>query len=82
VVIVVVLINLVLIGSSLGAYGWRMVRAVLPHGLLELAAYSLTLGLYVRVRQRSVPLGAWAASAGGAALLLAAAAILETYFTG
>ena len=35
--------NVIVIGASFGAYGTRMLRAALPHGPLELAAYSLAL---------------------------------------
>ena len=38
--------NLIIVGASFGAYGTRMLRAALPHGPVELAAYSLALALY------------------------------------
>ena len=36
--------------ARLGAYGTRMVRAALPHGPVELAAYALALALYLQGR--------------------------------
>ena len=39
--------NVLVVGAALGAYGPRMVLAMLPHGPIELAAYSLALGLYL-----------------------------------
>ena len=35
--------NVIVVGASFGAYGTRMLRAALPHGPVELAAYSLAL---------------------------------------
>ena len=43
------------VGGSVGAYGTRMLRAALPHGPVELAAYSLALSLYLQARSRPVP---------------------------
>jgi hypothetical protein len=74
-----VLANLIVVGMSLGAYGTRMVRAVLPHGPVELAAYALALSVYVQARDRPLPvshvLGVLALSVS----LLALAAVLETF---
>jgi hypothetical protein len=74
-----VIINLALVGASLGAYGSRMARAILPHGPFELAAYSTSLGFYLRLRREAVPAAGWAASAILVVGLLAVAAVLETF---
>jgi hypothetical protein len=71
--------NLVVIGASFGAYGTRMVRAAVPHGPVELAAYSLALALYVHGRRRRLPPRSVAAVLGLSVLALALAALLETY---
>ena len=47
--------NLIVIGASFGAYGTRMLRAALPHGPVELAAYSLALSLYLQGSQAAAP---------------------------
>ena len=73
--------NLVVIGAAIGGYGHRMVLAMLPHGPVELAAYSLALALYLRgpSPQRCPQLHdrGWRASVA----LLAIAAVLETFVT-
>ena len=71
--------NLVVIGASFGAYGMRMVRAALPHGPVELAAYSLALALCLHGRRRRLPARSVAAVLGLSVLMLALAAVLETY---
>ena len=71
--------NVIVIGASLGAYGMRMVRAALPHGPLELAAYSLALALYLEGRRRQVPGRHILTVAALCTSTLAAAALLETY---
>ncbi len=38
-----VAVNAAVVGAALGAYGGRMVTAVLPHAPLELAAYACAL---------------------------------------
>ena len=47
--------NVLVVGAALGAYGERMVRAMLPHGPVELAAYALALALYLQGRSRALP---------------------------
>jgi hypothetical protein len=73
--------NVIVVGASLGAYGARMIRAVLPHGPVELAAYALALALYIQGRERPLParLTLTVAVLCVAALMLAAA--LETFVT-
>jgi hypothetical protein len=71
--------NVAILGAAIGAYGTRMLRAILPHGPLELLAFAGGLALYRHAREGRLgwPLLLWA----GAALLalLAGAALLETY---
>jgi hypothetical protein len=71
--------NLVVIGASFGAYGTRMVRAALPHGPVELAAYSLGLSLYLQGRRRPLPARSVVAVLALSVFALALAAFLETY---
>jgi len=71
--------NIVVVGAALGAYRERMVLALMPHGPVELAAYSLALALYRQDRRRNLP-AAYVATAGVACVaLLAIAAVLETW---
>lgn len=68
------LVHALVIGLGVGAYGGQMVTALLPHGPIELVAYSLPLALYLSARrdpvapQRLLTVGALAA----AGLLVAA----------
>jgi hypothetical protein len=71
--------NVLIVAASLGAYGPRMARALLPHGPLELAAFALALALYLQGRRRELPIRHVAAAGAASALLLAAAAALETF---
>lgn len=66
-----------LVGVGVGAYGSRMVTALLPHGPLELAAYSVALALYASARRGAVGRRRWLATAGVSVLLLMLAAPLE-----
>jgi hypothetical protein len=71
--------NLIVIGASFGAYGTRMLRAALPHGPVELAAYSLALSLYLKARRRPLPALPLVVVMALSASMLATAAVLETY---
>jgi hypothetical protein len=73
--------NVLVLGAAVGAYGPRMVRAVLPHGPIELASYSLVLGLYLQGRRRALPGDHVAKVAAISVALLALAAGLETFVT-
>lgn len=42
------------IGVSVGAYGTRMLRAMLPAGPIELAAYALAMSVYLRARREQI----------------------------
>ena len=56
-----------------------MVRAALPHGPVELAAYSLALALYLHGRRRRLPARGVVGVLALSVLTLALAAFLETY---
>ena len=71
--------NVIVIGASFGAYGTRMVQAALPHGPVELAAYSLALALYLQGRDRPLPIRHVLAVAELSISVLALAALLETF---
>ena len=71
--------NVIIVGTSFGAYGTRMVRAALPHGPVELAAYSLALALYLQGRNRPLPLRHVLAMAALSISVLGLAALLETF---
>ena len=72
--------NLIVVGASFGAYGTRMLRAALPHGPVELAAYSLALSLYLQGSQAAAPgPAACSRSMALSVSMLAIAAVLETY---
>jgi hypothetical protein len=71
--------NVLVIGSAIGGYGTRMLVAMLPHGPIELAAYSLALGLYLRGRRRALPTAGMVMVACASVALLALAAGLETW---
>lgn len=71
--------NVIVVGASLGAYGTRMVRAALPHGPVELAAYSLALALYLQGRNRRLPIRHVLAVAALSVSALALAAVLEAF---
>ena len=73
--------NTVLVGAALGAYGSRMVRAILPHGPVELAAFALALALYLQGRRRALPVRYLVTTGTISVMLLAGAAVLETYVT-
>jgi hypothetical protein len=71
--------NVIIVGASFGAYGTRMVRAALPHGPVELAAYSLALALCLQGRNRPLPIRHELAVAALSVSALALAAVLEAF---
>jgi transketolase C-terminal domain/subunit len=71
--------NVLVVGAAVGAYGERMVRAMLPHGPFEVAAYSLELTLYLEGRRRPLPAARLTGTIAASVALLALAALLETY---
>jgi hypothetical protein len=77
----VIAANAVLVGVSVGAYGMRMVRAMLPHGVVELAAFSVAIAVYLQGRRRPLPARHVLPATAAGTVLLAAAATLETFVT-
>ena len=71
--------NVLVIGAAIGGYGTRMLVAMLPHGPVELAAYSLALGLYLADAAEPLPQPDMAVVACASVALLALAAALETW---
>jgi Stage II sporulation protein M len=71
--------NVLVVGAAVGVYGERMVRAMVPHGPFEVAAYSLALTLYLQGRRRPLPAARLAGTIAVSVALLALAALLETY---
>jgi hypothetical protein len=71
--------NLIVVGASFGAYGARMLHAALPHGPVELAAYSLALTLYHQGRTRALLGRHVLRVVAFSVATLALAAVLETY---
>jgi hypothetical protein len=78
-VLLALAVNVGVVGAATGAYGGRMVLAMLPHGPLELAAFSLAVA--AQRRARAERLGArWAGGVVlGVVAILAVAALLETF---
>jgi len=76
-----ILANVAVVGAGVGAYGARMIRAALPHGPVELGAFSLALGLYIKGRHRPIPVGLMVVVAILSVAGLAIAALLEVYVT-
>jgi uncharacterized membrane protein SpoIIM required for sporulation len=56
-----------------------MVGAVLPHGPVELAAFTLAIALYLHSRRQTLPARQIAATITSCVALLAVAAVLETF---
>ena len=70
---------MLVVGAAVGGYGTRMVRAMLPHGPVEVAAYALALALYLLGRSRPLPTARLAGTIATSVALLAVAALLETF---
>jgi hypothetical protein len=75
----VIVANVLVVGTGLGAYGERIARAELPHGPVELAAYALALALYLQGRRHALPVRHLAKVGAATVALLALAAALETF---
>jgi hypothetical protein len=69
--------NLITVGLDLGAFRGRMLLAVLPHGPLELLAFSFGLTLYVEARRGPVAPNVWLSFCAAAVPVLAVAATVE-----
>lgn len=71
--------NLLTVGVGLAAYRERMALAILPHGPVELAAFSCGLALYLLARRGPVEWRFWLTLVAGGGLLLGVAALLEVF---
>jgi hypothetical protein len=79
VVLLAVLVNLALVGLAVGAYGWRMVVALLPHGPFEVCAYCIAANVFINARHRPIAGREWLAAGLVCAGMLTVAAVLETF---
>jgi hypothetical protein len=73
------LFHVLLVGATVGAYGERGLAAMLPHGPLELTAFSLGLSAYLAARRGRLTRRALALSAALAVAALAVGAVLEVF---
>ena len=71
--------SLVVSAAALGAYGDRMVAAIMPHGPLELVAFSLALCLYVQSRRARLAPARALTLVAASLTVLAVAAVVETF---
>jgi hypothetical protein len=71
------LANALVVGAGLGAYGGRMIAGILPHGMVELGAYSVALGLYRSARHEQLDRERWLTAALLSTTGLASAAVIE-----
>jgi hypothetical protein len=71
--------NVLVVGAAVGAYGNRMIGAMLPHGPVEVSAYALALALYLKGRSRPLPGPRLGITIAASVALLAGAALLETF---
>jgi hypothetical protein len=79
VVLFAALVNAAMVGLALGAYGWKTVEALLPHGPFEVAAYCVAGNLYLNARRRVLSRDEWMTAGATTLGLLILAAILETF---
>lgn len=70
-------LHVLFVGSALGAYGDRTLGALLPHGPVELAAFSLGLALYLAARRERLAPGRFLSVGLACVAGLAIAALLE-----
>ncbi len=71
--------NMLLVGAGIGAYGARMLVALLPHGPVELLAFAQGAAIYLRARRGPVDWRSALVGLAAAFLTLALAAVLETF---
>ncbi len=71
--------NLVTVGVGLAVWRDRMLLAILPHGLVELAAFACGLALYLRARRGPVARPVWVQLIAMGVVLLALASLLEVF---
>lgn len=74
-------INAAAIGIALGAYGRRAADALLPHAVLELAAFSIAGGAYMQACQQRLSRGGLAAASCVSIALVTGAAAVEVLIT-
>ncbi|MGH2903318.1 MAG: hypothetical protein ACRDK7_07020 [Solirubrobacteraceae bacterium] len=68
-----------LAGVLAGAYGLAQIRAFLPQGPVELAAWALLIALYIHVRRQQVRAARAVRELAVIVLVLAASAVLELW---
>lgn len=73
--------NAAAIGIALGAYGTRALRSLMPHGPLELAAFSIAGGAYMQACRRELEIRMWRGAVYATALLVVVAGIAEVFMT-
>jgi hypothetical protein len=73
----IVVANVLVVGAALGAYEARMVRAMLPHGPVELAAFATAIALYLQGRQHALPVRQLLLTGAVSVLILGVGAVLE-----
>jgi hypothetical protein len=69
----------VLAGVLAGAYGSVQIRAFLPQGPVEIAAWALLIALYIRVRRQRLAAGTTALLLAVVLVMLALSAVLELW---
>ena len=79
VVALAALVNLALVGLAVGAYGSRMVAALLPHGPFEVCAFCIAGNLFLTARRRPISGREWVKAILASISLLSLAAVLETF---
>jgi hypothetical protein len=78
-VLLAALVNTALVGLAVGAYGWRMLAALLPHGPFEICAYCIAANLLLTAHRRPIARREWTVAVVATLGLLALAALLETF---
>lgn len=73
------LIQIVIVGAAIGAYGGETLGTILPHLPFELAAFSLVLAVYLRARREPLRARHLIVAASVAAVLLCVGAFVEVY---
>ncbi len=77
--VVVLALNTATVGVALGAYGTRLLGALVLHGPLELAAFALAGSAYLAARAGELSIGRLPGVAVVAVALVGAGAVVETY---
>ena len=73
--------NIAILGAGLGAYGGRMLLAVLPHGPIELLAFAFAAVLYLRARSGPIAARTALVLLASSVLTLAVAALVEAFIS-